>query len=93
MGVLRGAGGGGIVGGSDRFLAFARAVGARVGRSLREVGQVVVERAGVGGGSGGSSIGVAQSARARPGRRWAFGARWRLLQSCRGATRRHARWQ
>lgn len=47
MGVLRGASGGfGDEGsGSDRLLAFARAVGARVGRGLRQVGQVVVEGA------------------------------------------------
>lgn len=44
MGVLRGTSGGfvGEGGGSDRLLAFAGAVGARVGRGLREVGQVEV---------------------------------------------------
>lgn len=61
MGVLRGAGGGFVDegSGSDRLLAFARAVGARVGRGLRQVGQVVVEGARVGGGGSGSSVGVA----------------------------------
>jgi hypothetical protein len=92
MGVLRGTSGGGFVGGSDRFLAFTRAVGARVGRGLRQVGEVVVERDRVCGSGGGGSIGVAKGARARPGRRRAFGTGWRVLQSCRGTTRRHARW-